>query len=333
MILSRLAATFVIHLFLRGPLLMTFCLRQRMTPRLICPFKAIFFLVAFLGLGSLLLACEATDETVYAEQSAESIYNEAMDELLYTNYITAANLFDEVERQHPYSLWATKGQLMAAFARYKRNEYDEAIIGLDRFISLHPGHVDIPSAYYLKALCYYERITDVSRDQRNTELALEAFEEVATRFPDSQYIEDVLPKLDLILDHLAGKDMTIGRYYLQREHYLSAINRFRSVIEKYETTTHIPESLHRLVESYLALGMVSEARKTAAVLSYNYPNNSWYRDTYTLLEDNNLLEEHETLKLEVKRRSLLDEKEGKKKEKAGKKEDKSYFSHVWDWMF
>jgi outer membrane protein assembly factor BamD len=304
-----------------------------MTPHLIRPFKAILFLVTFLGLGSLLVACESTDETDYAEQSAESIYNKAVNELFYTNYVTAANLFDEVERQHPYSVWATKGQLMAAFARYKKNEYDGAIIGLDRFISLHPGHVDVPYAYYLKALCYYERITDVSRDQRNTELALEAFEEVAIRFPYSKYVEDVLPKLDLILDHLAGKDMTIGRYYLQREHYLSAINRFRSVVEKYKTTTHIPESLHRLVESYLALGMVSEARKAAAVLGYNHPNNPWYIDTYTLLEDNDLLKEHETFKSEVKRRALLDKKEGKKREKAGEKEDKSYFSHVWDWVF
>ena len=304
-----------------------------MTTRPICPFKEIFALVALLGLGSLLLACESADETVYAEQSAESIYNEALNELFYTNYITAANLFDEIDRQHPYSAWATKGQIMAAFARYKKNEYDEAVIGLDRFINLHPGHVDVPYAYYLKALCYYERITDVSRDQRNTELALESFEELAIRFPYSKYAEDALPKLDLILDHLAGKDMTIGRYYLQREHYLSAINRFRSVVEKYKTTTHIPESLHRLVESYLALGMVSEARKTAAVLGYNYPNNPWYWDTYTLLEDNNLLEEHETFKSEIKRRSLLDEKEGKKKKTAGEKEDKSYFSHVWDWVF
>ena len=194
-------------------------------------------------------ACETAEETVYAEEPAESLYNEAMNELMTDNYITAAELFDEVERQHPYSVWATKGQIMAAFARYKKNQYDDAVIGLDRFIRLHPGHVDVPYAYYLKALSYYERITDVSRDQKNTELALDAFEELAIRFPDTKYTEDALPKMDLILDHLAGKDMTIGRYYLQREHYLAAINRFRSVIEKYETTSHIPESLHRLVES------------------------------------------------------------------------------------
>ncbi len=303
-----------------------------MTPHPIRPFTAVLALIACLGLGSLLAACETTDETIYAEQPAESLYNEAMNELMYDNYITAAQLFDEVERQHPYSIWATKGQIMAAFARYKKNEYDEAIIGLDRFIQLHPGHVDTPYAYYLKALCYYERITDVSRDQKNTELALEVFEDLVVRFPDSKYAADAIPRLDLILDHLAGKDMTIGRYYLQREHYLAAINRFRSVVEEYGTTTHIPEALHRLVEGYLSLGMVSEARKTAAVLGYNYPNNPWYWDTYALLEDNDLLESHETFKSEVERRSVLATKEGGEGgDEDG--EDKSYFSQVWDWMF
>jgi len=305
-------------------------LQHRMTPHPTRSFKAVLALVALLGLGSLLPACESDDEIIYAEQPAESLYNEAMNELMTESYIRAAELFDEVERQHPYSAWATKGQIMAAFARYRKNEYDEAVIGLERFINLHPGHVDVPYAYYLKALCYYERITDVSRDQKNTELALEAFEELLVRFPETKYAEDAIPKLDLIIDHLAGKDMTIGRYYLQREHYLAAINRFRSVIENYEITTHIPESLHRLVESYLALGMVTEARKTAAVLGYNFPNNPWYWDSYTLLEDNNLLESHETFKSEVERRSILAQKEGGDGEEG---EEKSYFSQVWDWIF
>ncbi len=303
-----------------------------MTPHSIRPLKAALALIACLGLGGLTAACESTEEIIYAEQSAESLYNKAMGDLMADDYITAAQLFDEVERQHPYSIWATKGQIMAAFARYKKNEYDEAVIGLDRFIQLHPGHVDAPYAYYLKALCYYERITDVSRDQRNTELALEAFEDLVVRFPGSKYAEDAIPRLDLIIDHLAGKDMTIGRYYLQREHYLASINRFRSVIENYETTTHIPEALHRLVEGYLSLGMVSEARKAAAVLGYNYPNNPWYWDTYALLEDNDLLQSHETFKSEVERRSMLAAKEGKEGGEGGE-EEKSYFSQVWDWMF
>ncbi|HJO88656.1 MAG: outer membrane protein assembly factor BamD [Alphaproteobacteria bacterium] len=302
-----------------------------MTPRPTYSFKAVLSLIASLGLGGLLAACEVTttEETTYAEQSAESLYNEAMNELMTENYIEAAELFEEVERQHPYSAWATKGQIMAAFAFYKKNEYDGAVLILNRFIQLHPSHVDTPYAYYLKALCYYERITDVSRDQKNTEMALEAFEELVIRFPNAKYAKNAELKLNLILSHLAGKNMTIGRYYLQRENYLAATNRFRSVVEEYETTAHIPEALHRMVEAYLALGMVTEARKVAAVLGHNFPDNPWHRDTYALLEENGLLKEYETLKSEVENRYSLTKKEGGEKEE----EEKSYFSQVWDWVF
>ena len=195
----------------------------------------------------------------------------------------AAKEFEEVDRQHPYSVWATKAQIMAAFTYYQSNKYDDAIIALDRFIQLHPGHRDIPYAYYLKGLCYYEQISDVGRDQRMTQQALDALSDVAKRFPDTPYARDARLKVELTIDHLAGKEMDIGRYYEKQHQYVGAINRFRTVIERYQTTTHVPEALHRLVECYLALGVKSEAKETAAVLGFNFPGSDWYQDSYYLV--------------------------------------------------
>ena len=172
---------------------------------------------------------------------------------------------------------------MAAFAYYQSNKYDEAIIALDRFIQLHPGHKDIPYAYYLKALCYYEQISDIGRDQRITQQALDALAEVVKRFPKSPYARDARLKVELAIDHLAGKEMAVGRYYQQNQQYIGAINRYRVVIERYQTTTHVPEALHRLVESYLSLGVKSEAQEAAAVLGYNFPGSDWYQDSYYLM--------------------------------------------------
>jgi len=172
---------------------------------------------------------------------------------------------------------------MAAYAHYQNNKYDEAVNALDRFIQLHPGSRDAPYAYYLRAISYYEQISDVGRDQKMTKLALDALEEVVRRFPESRYARDATLKLDLARDHLAGKHMDIGRYYQGEGEYLAAINRFRLVITDYQTTTHVPEALHRLVESYLALGVTQEAQSTAAVLGYNYPGSEWYTDSYLLL--------------------------------------------------
>ena len=234
-------------------------------------------------------ACSSNDDQQpYVERPVEELYNNAMDELLDSNYKVAAELFDEVERQHPYSVWASKAQLMAAYAHYQNNKYEDAINALDRFIELHPGNRDIAYAYYLKALSFYERISDVRRDQRMTKEAYDALQEVVRRFPDSKYARDAKLKLDLARDHLAGKEMAIGRYYLERGHYLAAINRFRTVVEDYQTTTHVPEALHRLVEAYLALGVVEEAKATAAVLGYNFPGSEWYVDSYALLTGRDL---------------------------------------------
>ena len=214
----------------------------------------------------------------------EVLYNEAANALEAKQYETATQKFEEVERQHPYSKWATKSQLMSAYSSYQDDRYDEAILALDRFIELHPGNEDIDYAYYLKALCYYEQISDVARDQGVTQHALEALNTLILRFPDSEYSRDAQLKKDLTLDHLAGKEMEIGRYYLNRGQVNAAINRFRTVVKDYQTTTHIPEALHRLVEAYLMLGLKTEATRIAAVLGYNYPGSEWYQDSYKILD-------------------------------------------------
>jgi outer membrane protein assembly factor BamD len=244
-------------------------------------------LAAVLGLCLLSWAC-GSDDKQYIERPVEELYNDAMDALLDGEYENASELFDEVERQHPYSVWASKAQLMSAFAMYQDNDYDEAINTLDRFIQLHPGNRDTPYAYYLKAVSYYEQISDVGRDQEMTELALASLEELVRRFPDSRYARDAGLKIDLARDHLAGKHMEIGRYYQGEQQYLAAINRFRKVIEDFQTTTHVPEALHRLVESYLAIGIVDEAQSTAAVLGHNFPGSEWYLDSYSMLTGEDL---------------------------------------------
>lgn len=235
--------------------------------------------VAFLS------ACSGTAkelEEAQQEEPVEKLYNEATAAMDAKQYREAARMFDEVERQHPYSQWATRAQLMAAYAHYQDLEYDDALLALERFIQLHPGNEDVAYAYYLRALCYYEQITDVRRDQAMTEGSLDALQTVVRRFPDTQYARDASLKIDLTMDHLAGKEMEIGRYYLRRGHYNAAINRFKAVVRDYQTTTHVPEALHRLTECYIALGVLEEAKKTAAVLGYNFPGSKWYQDSYGL---------------------------------------------------
>ncbi|MGO9785896.1 MAG: outer membrane protein assembly factor BamD [Stellaceae bacterium] len=231
----------------------------------------------------LLAACAGKNKDAYVERPVEELYNTAMDQLAAGNYSAASSDFDEVERQHPYSVWATKAQLMSAYALYQGNKYDESIVASDRFIQLHPGHRDVAYAYYLKALDYYIQIEDVGRDQKTTQQAMAALSEVVRRFPDSRYARDAHLKIDLARDHLAGKEMAIGRWYESRGTYLSAINRFKTVVDQYQTTTHVPEALERLTECYLALGLKDEAQRTAAVLGYNYPGSSWYEATYVLV--------------------------------------------------
>ena len=245
-------------------------------------------LAALAVLALALLAGCATEEEAYVERSVEELYNEAMDSLLDDDFDAAAAGFAEVERQHPYSVWATRAQIMSAFVYYQGNLYDEAIAAAKRFVELHPGHRDAAYGYYLIAMSHYEQISDVGRDQSTTARALRALEEVTRRFPGSVYARDARLKIDLARDHLAGKEMTVGRYYQRRGNHVAAIGRFRKVVELYQTTSHTPEALHRLTEAYLALGLPNEAQTSAAVLGHNYPGSRWYQHSYALLLDSDL---------------------------------------------
>jgi len=236
--------------------------------------------------GALGLAGCTTDEpsaATYVERPVEQIYNDAWHQIRNRSWKQAAQQFDEVERQHPYSEWARRAILMSAYCSYQGNQYDQAIETADRFIQLHPGNKDVPYAYYLKAVSLYEQITDVGRDQTKTQAALAALQDLVQRYPETNYARDARLKIDLTRDHLAGKEMSIGRYYLRAGDELAAINRFRTVVEQYQTTTHTPEALERLTEAYLSLGVVKEAQTAAAVLGYNYPGSPWYEDAYALL--------------------------------------------------
>ncbi|MGH6969092.1 MAG: outer membrane protein assembly factor BamD [Stellaceae bacterium] len=240
-------------------------------------------LIGGLLLAAALTGCSSDKKDTYVERPVDELYNSAMDQLAQKDYSKAADTFDEVEQQHPYSVWATRAQLMSAYALYQANKYDDSIIAADRYIQLHPGNRDVAYAYYLKALNYYVQIEDVGRDQKTTEQAMQALEEVVRRFPNTAYARDARLKMDLARDHLAGKEMEIGRWYEKQGYYLAALNRFKTVVDKYQTTTHIPEALERMTECYLALGLKDEAKRTAAVLGYNYPGNPWYAATFTLV--------------------------------------------------
>lgn len=219
----------------------------------------------------------------YVARDVETLYNVALDTLAKRQYSTAAAQFDEVERQHPYSVWARRAQLMSAYSYYVSQKYSDAILSAQRFLSLHPGSREAPYAYYVVAVSYYEQITTVDRDQKITAQALDALNELIRRYPNSEYAADARLKVDLTRDHLAGKEMEIGRWYERQKLYAAAIGRFQRVVDDYQTTNHVPEALHRLTELYLMLGLTDQARKTAAVLGHNYPGSRWYEDSYNNL--------------------------------------------------
>ena len=245
------------------------------------------------GLGSLLGGEDKSSSSALApdlaksdDQAVAGLYNEGLANMNAGQYRTAVKKFAELERLHPYSKWATKALLMQGFSNYQNNEYGDAINALQRFISLHPGHQDIPYAYYLSALSQYEQIQDVTRDQSQTQTALDALDEVSRRFPDSKYAGDAKQKALLARDHLAGKEMEVGRYYMNHGSYLAGINRFKKVVTDYQTSSQTPEALYRLSEGYMALGIVAEAQTAAAVLGHNFPRSQWYKDAYTLVSSN-----------------------------------------------
>lgn len=234
-------------------------------------------------LGSFLSACAAGDNSI-PDTPVEHLYNQGHNLFAQKDYEEAARYFDEVERQHPYSAWAPRAQVMTAFSFYNAGKYDDAILALDRFIQLHPGNRNIAYAYYLKGLCYFEQMSDVSREQKMTEDALETFKELLYRFPNSIYVPDVNEKLKEIASHLAGKEMSVGRYYLKNKEYLPALNRFQSVLIDHPHANQSSEALYRLSTCYVALGMMPEAKQMQALLAYYYPKSPWTEKTNKMIQ-------------------------------------------------
>lgn len=240
-------------------------------------------LSALLILGGCSLFNSSDDKEDPSTVPAEETYNRGVDALSAKRYAVAIKQFDNVEQYYPYSSWAVNAQLMQGYSQYLNQHYTDAIGTLDRFIQLHPAHRDIAYVYYLRALCYYEQIADIAREQKSTQQAMGALQEVVNRFPDSSYGRDAKLKIDLARDHLAGKEMEIGRWYETQHLYTAAIGRFQHVVEDFQTTNHVPEALHRMTEIYLMLGLPDQARRTAAILGHNFPGSEWYADSYNQL--------------------------------------------------
>lgn len=242
-------------------------------------------LIVMLALG--LAACSAfgggEEEPTVEDMSATQIYEQGQRELQDGDAILAAKTFNEIERLYPFSQLAKRAIIMSAFASYEARDYASARASAKRYLDLYPTDVDAPYAQYLIALTYYDNIVDVGRDQATTDAALSELNNVISRYPESDYAREAQLKIDLARDQLAGKEMSVGRYYLKRGHYMAAINRFKNVVETYQTTSQTPEALHRMVEAYIALGLQDEARRTALVLGTNFPGSEWYSDSYALL--------------------------------------------------
>ena len=231
----------------------------------------------------------------------EDMYNNGLDALNSRRFGTAEDQFAAIQTNYPYSSWSVSAQLMQGYTQYLRNHYTDSIGTLDRFIQLHPAHRDVAYAYYLRALSYYEQIADIQRDQHGTEQAMNALRDVVNRFPESPYARDAKLKIDLCIDHLAGKEMEVGRWYQKQHLYEAALGRFQKVADEFQTTNHVAEALHRLIEVYLALGLKDEARKTAAVLGHNYPGSEWYTDSYAALVGDKALTQSDELQTAPKR--------------------------------
>ncbi len=228
------------------------------------------------------------DDT-FVEEPAEKLYNEGLF-LMNDKHDPkqASKKFEEVDRQHPYSDLARKSLLMSAYAFYTANDYDSCIGAASRYVTLHPGSPDAAYAQYLIAASHYDQIPDVSRDQGRTEKAIAALEEVVRKYPTSEYAVSAKAKLEAARDQLAGREMAVGRYNMQKRNYIGAINRFKTVVTQYQTTRHVEEALARLTEAYMAIGIVSEAQTAAAVLGHNFPDSPWYKDAYNLVKSGGL---------------------------------------------
>jgi outer membrane protein assembly factor BamD len=244
--------------------------------------SAVLYLTACSTLG---IGGDRKEKLAYIERPAELIYNEALERLEKNRWDEAKLFFEEVERQHPFSEWARRSLLMSAYASYRAADYDDSVATAQRYIGLHPGSESATYAYYLVAISFYDQIYDVGRDQETTVNAESALQQVVRRYPESDYARDARLKLELTQDHLAGKEMTIGRFYLKQNQPLAAIIRFKNVVREYDTTSQAEEAMHRMVEAYVTLGVIGEAKKVGSVLGYNYPSSEWYADSYQLLAD------------------------------------------------
>jgi outer membrane protein assembly factor BamD len=258
------------------------------------PLRATLLALSILVAPAVLSGCMSSDDDIdlatYVEQTepADVLYNQGLANLNAGRLKEASRKFDAVDRQHPYSEYARKSMVMGAFANYRQGNYDEAINSAKRYVSLYPSTEDAAYAQYIVGLSYFRQIRDVTQDQKESRRAIEAMEEVVQRWPESEYVDDAREKVRFARDQLAGKEMQIGRYYLERREYIAAVKRFRYVVENYSNTRHVEEALARLTESYYAMGLTSEAQTAAAVLGQNYPDSQWYKDSYTLLQTGGL---------------------------------------------
>ena len=235
-------------------------------------------------LAGLLAGCADDKNTIAPDEPADKLYNEGLTLLNKKEFVDSAKKFEEVDRQHPYSDWGRKSLLMAAFAYYEGGKYDDTITAAKRYVTLHPGSTDAAYAQYLMASAYFDQIPDVTRDQARTERAMQSLAEVVRKYPDTEYAESAKKKIEVARDQLAGKEMMIGRFYLEKRNFIGAINRFKAVVTQYQTTRHVEEALMRLTECYMALGIVNEAQTAAAVLGHNFPSSPWYQDAYKLVQ-------------------------------------------------
>jgi outer membrane protein assembly factor BamD len=262
--------------------------------------KAVTRALALIAGGLALAGCDTIDKInpfgggekykmeIVPDVPAEQLYNQGLSRIKTSDYEGAAKKFGELDKAYPYSEWSRKALIMTAYSHYEGKAYDDAITTSKRYLQLHPASKDAAYAQYLMAMSYYNQIPDVTRDQERTEKALVAMQELVDRYPKSEYVADVRKKLQVARDQLAGKEMEVGRYYLERRNYTAAINRFRDIVGKYQTTRHIEEALMRLTEGYMALGITAEAQTAAAVLGHNFPDSQWYKDAHTLLRSGGL---------------------------------------------
>ena len=250
--------------------------------------SALIFATIFILLSNCSENQVGIDNSPSEDKAAEEIFNSGEKEILRKRYGDAAEKFTEVERLYPYSDWAKRALIMQVYSFHKDQSYENVVSAANRFIEFHPNDKDVPYAYYLIGLSYYDQVLAIGRDQELAKEALRVFSLITKEYPESKYASSSQIRFNFLRDHLASKEMEVGRYYLKRSHYAPAINRFRGVIEEFPTTSQVPEALHRLVEAYLSLGLVNEAQTAGAILGYNYRSTEWYDRTFALLSSKGL---------------------------------------------